>query len=130
MSNKTTPIKDPFTSNQTTEKRDPKKFLRRSTPRYTLKNRGDSWRPDGNGFGSSRVEKPDPQDYLRRGDGQKEYSHPSSDYSGSDPNLSFEDIYAKKDTGIFSYDNRNIGGKRRTYRKRHIKRSNRRRRRR
>jgi len=120
-----------FTSNKTTPKKDPRDFLRRSTKTYTLKNRGDSWRPDGNGFGSSRVEKPDPQEYLRRGDGQKEYSHPSSDYSGSDPNLSFEDIYAKNDTETFSYDNnRNRGGKRRTYRKRHIKRSNRRRRRR
>jgi len=122
----------------------PDEFLKRSSSRSTLKYRGESWKPHGNGFGSSmRVKKPDPRDFLRRGEGLDKFSHPSSehysnpgiDYSevSSNTDPSVEDIYGDdNDEEIFSYNNNNKhrGGKRRTHRKRHIKRSNRRRRRR
>jgi len=120
----------------------PDEFLKRSSSRSTLKNRGESWKPHGNGFGSSmRVKKPDPRDFLRRGEGLDKFSHPSSehysnpgiDYSdvSSNTDPSVEEIYGdNNDTEFFGNNNMHTGGKRRTHRKRHIKRSNRRRRRR
>ena len=133
-----------FTSHITTPKKTPNNYLKRSSPRYTVKNREKPWTPDGNGFGSMRVEKPDPQDFLRSGEGLDKFSHPSSEHY-SNPGIDYSEVSSNTDPSVeqiygddtdkekFYYNNkggkRRTNGKRRTHRKRHIKRSNRRRRR-